>query len=68
MSTGVSRDAMTTGVDASEFTTVSKGICTSRDSCASRTAESGTQMSGSASREATRPARSADETGATSKE
>ena len=67
MSIGASREAMTTGVDARELRTVSNGICTSWDIWARRTAESGTQMSGSASRETVRVAMSAEDTGSTSK-
>ena len=62
------REAMITGVDAMELRTVSNGIWTSWETCASRMAESGTQMSGRACRAATRAAMSADETAETSYE
>src|SRR5699024_6578802 len=66
-STRASRVARMTGVDAIELRTVSNGMRACWDTCARRTAESGTQRSAKSSREAVRAAMSDDETSVTSK-
>ena len=67
MSSCASREAITTGVEATEFRTVSNGTCTSLEIWDSRTDESGTHRSGSASRAVTRAEISAELTASTSK-
>ena len=59
MSTSAPREAITTGVEATELRTVVNGTCTSWETWSNRTDESGTQMSGSSSRAVTRAEMSA---------